>query len=719
MRISLKGRLLSTGILVSMVPLAVVVGVVVYQNRQVHDVAVTESRKLALADLDHLLAGAYALCATQEEVLQQSINHDLEVAREITSLLGGVRLATEEPVTWNAVDQFSKQATSVALPRMMFGDTWLGQNFDANTPSPVVDKVQDLVGCTCTIFQRMNEQGDMLRVCTNVKTAEGKRAISTYLPRTKAGGEPNPVVTTLLEGKTYRGRAEVMGAWYITAYEPIFSEGKEVIGALYVGIPQESATGLRQAIMNTKVGETGYIYVLNGTGDSKGKYVISKDGKRDGESIWESKDADGSLVIQEICSKALALKPGEIAEHEYAWKNPEDPEPRVKIARIMYFQPWDWVIGAGSYAEEFNRAADRADLVTRRGNVIIGATTLASLLLTVLVWYFTASRLSVRISRVVAQLAEAALQVSSASGQVAQSSQMMAQGASEQASSLEETSASLEEMSSMTRQNADNANQANKMASDARTAAEKGREAMQRMIQAIDRIKNSSDQTARIIKTIDEIAFQTNLLALNAAVEAARAGEAGKGFAVVAEEVRNLAQRSAEAAKNTSALIEESQRNSDNGVSVSSEVAEILHSIAGSVERVTQLIEEVSAASTEQAQGVEQLNMAVNEMDKVTQSNAANSEEAASAAQELSAQAHDLESTVRVLTDIIGAGANGHSKTPGKQNGSVRKPSPKGRTATRAGQSTQAIVPAANSSPGKVIQPSQVIPLSDDELGEF
>src|SRR6185295_12799038 len=131
-------------------------------------------------------------------------------------------------------------------------------------------------------------------------------------------------------------------------------------------------------------------------------------------------------------------------------------------------------------------------------------------------------------------------------------------------------SASLEELSSMTKQNSENARQANGMAGEARDAAEGSKGAMDRMGSAIGKIKQSADQTARIIKTIDEIAFQTKLLALNAAVEAARAGDAGKGFAVVAEEVRNLARRSAEAAKSTASLIEESQKNADRGVSVSS-----------------------------------------------------------------------------------------------------------------------------------------------------
>jgi methyl-accepting chemotaxis protein len=198
------------------------------------------------------------------------------------------------------------------------------------------------------------------------------------------------------------------------------------------------------------------------------------------------------------------------------------------------------------------------------------------------------------------------------------------------------------------------------MASQARAAAEKGSAAMQRMSEAISKIKASSDQTAKIIKTIDEIAFQTNLLALNAAVEAARAGEAGKGFAVVAEEVRNLAQRSAQAAKNTADLIEGSQENANHGVAVSTEVEGILREVVEGVQKVADLIGEVSSASEEQARGIDQINTAVAQMDQVTQSNAANAEESASASEELSAQAREINDMVAALAEVVrGATAGG------------------------------------------------------------
>ncbi len=244
------------------------------------------------------------------------------------------------------------------------------------------------------------------------------------------------------------------------------------------------------------------------------------------------------------------------------------------------------------------------------------------------------------------QVKAASDQVSSGAHQMAQASQSLAQGASEQASNIEEVSSSMQEMSAMTSQNTATAKAALDLSRESRNTAEKSSSSMEKLSEAIQRIKSSSDETFKIIKTIDEIAFQTNLLALNAAVEAARAGEAGKGFAVVAEEVRNLAMRSADAARETSDMIEAAINNSDDGVKLNLEVTESLQEMISQVNKIEELVDEIASASDQQKDGIDQVSNAMEQMSNVTQQNSANSEETASVAEELTSQAEVMKEMV-------------------------------------------------------------------------
>lgn len=316
----------------------------------------------------------------------------------------------------------------------------------------------------------------------------------------------------------------------------------------------------------------------------------------------------------------------------------------------------------GAMEETTNVAGQSEKSLDFASSIMIGGLLVAVLIGSACAWLITRG-ISKAMNEIINGLASASEQISAAAAQQSRGGQLLAQGASEQASSLEETSASLEELSSMTTQNAQNTRAAKDKAGKTREVATQGREAMDRLSTAIDKIKESANQTATIIKAIDEIAFQTNLLALNAAVEAARAGDSGKGFAVVADEVRNLAQRSAEAAKNTGQLIQVSQTNAEHGVSVTDEVARVLDTIAQEAENVAQLITEVASASEEQTTGLGQINTAVTEMDKVTQSTAANAQESAAASEELAAQARELNDVVAVLREMITGNRNDSSKT--------------------------------------------------------
>jgi methyl-accepting chemotaxis protein len=233
------------------------------------------------------------------------------------------------------------------------------------------------------------------------------------------------------------------------------------------------------------------------------------------------------------------------------------------------------------------------------------------------------------------ELKDVAVEMDSAASSVAESDQALADNASSQAASLEQTASSLEQMSAKTEGNAENSDQAKALVAEAKTVVGKVNDHMNDMAAAVEEVSRTSEQTGKIVKTIDEIAFQTNLLALNAAVEAARAGEAGAGFAVVAGEVRDLAQQAAQAAKSTSDLIE----NTIAVVRKNHELTELTRKAFGQnveiSEKIEVLVDEIAVASAEQAQGIEEINRAVAEMDRIAQQNAAAAEESAGASKEM------------------------------------------------------------------------------------
>ncbi len=655
-------------ILLAIVPVLIAViaaiGTLLWQERTLdRRIGVTLDEQ-AHSEAQKIAQSVYSMCYGTEERNQKRLTHSLNVARSLFEKAGGFNLASET-VNWQAVNQLTKQATSVSLPKVLVGSNWLGQVTSAKEPVFIVDDATRLTRDFCTVFQRMNDAGDMLRVATSVLKDDGSRALGTFIPAQNADGSANPVIQAVLRGETYRGRAFVVNDWHATAYEPIWDAAKtRVVGMLYVGIGLNSINKeLHDSITRLVVGKTGYVFVLGGQGDERGKYIVSYQGKRDGENIWEAKDAAGNLFIQSIIQKALKTKDGAVDYETYPWQNQGEAAPRMKFAAVTAFAPWNWVIGASAYVDDFT--AMQRDVRQAQRTLamwIIGVAVGVALFAALAAW-FMARSISQPILTTVQVLTQGAEESAAAAGHVSSASQSLAEGASEQAASLEETSASLEEIASMTQRNAANAQNAKDLAAQARAAADTGANDMREMTAAMADIKSASDNIAKILKTIDEIAFQTNLLALNAAVEAARAGEAGMGFAVVADEVRSLAQRAAAAAKETADKIADSMTKSERGVAISGKVATGLQEIVAKARQVDDLVAEIAAASKEQSQGIAQVNTAISQMDKVTQQNAANAEESASAAEELNAQAETLRAAVRDLEQLVTGKASG-TRTP-------------------------------------------------------
>ena len=411
----------------------------------------------------------------------------------------------------------------------------------------------------------------------------------------------------------------------LTFGAPIYSKSNEVIGV--VGSVMNIAF-LSDRVANTKIGESGYAYVIDKTG-----LIIAHPKK---EFILEM-----NLGQQEGMKEIIAsMTQGKAGAAPYVFKGVK------KIAGFAPVESAQWSVCLTQDYDEFMAPS-------RHLAIFIALIGIIFLIVTVAVVIVLVRGIAMPIGYVANDLGDASEQVATASSQVASASQSLAEGASEQASALEETSSSLEEMSSMTKQNAGNAAQARALMGEAKHIVEKTDDQIHRMVMAIQDVTKSSEETGKIIKTIDEIAFQTNLLALNAAVEAARAGEAGAGFAVVADEVRNLAMRAADAAKNTSSLIENTIVTVKNSSELTRKTQEAFKENIEISNKIGQLIDEIAAASSEQAQGIEQIGKAVAEMDKVVQQTAANAEESASASEEMNAQAEQMKGYVEKLVKIV------------------------------------------------------------------
>ncbi len=500
-----------------------------------------------------------------------------------------------------------------------------------------------------------------------------------YFKAAKQDGKPS--IAPIVKGKTASEPVMIV-------YVPIKTASGQFAGLL--GIASKIDV-LVDIVANTKVGDSGYSFLVDETGN-----IIAHP---DRKLILELNMAK-TPGLEHLAQKMMGQEKAAVA-----WSYQGQP----KIGHVAPVGIRGWSIGVVQPMEEFMSATTGF----RNQAALIGLVLLAVALIAVYLFGRSTTR---PISRAAKGLSDSSYLLAGAAAQISSTSRQLAEGASQQAASIEETSSSLEEMAAMTKQNADNAGQANLLMREATDVIGKANEAMGRLTNSMVEISKASEDTQKIIRTIDEIAFQTNLLALNAAVEAARAREAGAGFAVVADEVRNLAMRAAEAAKNTAGLIEGTVTRVKEGSKIVEGTNNEFRKTVQIVSKSGELVGEIAAASQEQASGIEQIGKAVDNMNKVTQQTSASAEESASASAEMNSQAEKIKGFVVALTTLV----DGKGETQHGWNSPADAENKRKAAGVVIGQPEKTGLPVSQKPPRpKGKSPKEVIPFDKNNFDEF
>ncbi|QEN03920.1 methyl-accepting chemotaxis protein [Thiospirochaeta perfilievii] len=606
-----------------------ILAIVVYQSQKSSYIITTDQEMLShLDDLHTLLKG-------HVEQKQETVNVSLNLAHNILYQSGDIVDSGEE-IYVEGINQITKESREYKISRWMLSGKSLYKNYE------IVDLIKSKSVETATIFQKVDD--GYLRISTNVTTLDNKRAVGTYIPNSSS------VIKEIESGKTFYGRAYVVNDWFLTAYEPIYVNGK-IEGILYVGIKEKDYSFLKNVFNKKSYYGEGYPFLI----DSTGEFII--------HPSLEGDNFKNSVFFRQIVSASNG-------EYKSRYKWPESREGRWKYQYFKYFAPYDSYICVSIYESDLYRYINKFLYIITVSVIIsifLFLITFSNILKPIIRNIIKAMDFSIAISKgdlskeisvrnkdeigqliealnqmklnlrsIINEITDGADSILDSSKNLNSQSDKVSSGAILQSSSVEEISTTLEEFGANIQQNENSS----RLSEDLTEAATLG---ISQCYGSTKLFVNSMKEIAEKIIIISDIANQTNILALNAAIEAARAGEAGKGFAVVAAEVTKLAQRSKSAAQD----IEELTRV---GVDLSSKAGDQLSVILPDMEKSSLLVHQISGATQEMNIGIKQINIAITQLNKVSQDNAGTSEGLLGHAKDLEFQAELLKESVGIFT---------------------------------------------------------------------
>lgn len=560
---------------------------------------------------------------------QKEVNISINLAHQLLKAQGEIGESQDEFIEYSALNQETKSTVKVSVNK------WLLNGVQLQNSNQLVDKIKTQSVETATIFQKIPE--GFLRISTNVVNAQGKRAVGTFIPNN------SPVVKTVLNGKTYFGKAKVLDNYFNTAYEPIYVEG-EIKGILYVGIKDRTTENIKQIFSKKKYYKNGYPYAV----DRNGVLLIHP-------------NSEGKNIAKETFFKEMLKKTDKISKIKYEW------EGKTKYQYFKFYEPINGFVSITFYEDDFLEVFNKIKTITilliiagiglffAINGYVINSVTKALKKAVDLAKSIANGNLSLKIDTenkctelnelslalkemneklkgIISGLKSGITSLREASELFQVNSESLSESTSEQASNIEEISSSIEEMVANIINNSNNAENSLNIAGGMTGRIEKTKSASIKSLESVSKINEK-------IEIINDIAFQTNILALNAAVEASNAGQYGKGFAVVASEVRKLAEQ-------TKAAAEEITNISDNSKEDTQLAYDAMIEMLPEIRKSSELIEQIYYASKEQTSGADQINSAIQQQNQHSQKNASSAVEIAAKAEQLSNLAEDLQNLI-------------------------------------------------------------------------
>ena len=646
---SVRGKILGLAVVAALIPLPLLWWLGATGAQRASREAAVELDELGRQNVRQVSLNILHLCEATNALLQPRLDRGLAAAYQILAKSGGI-LPDEKTRVWSALDQESHGTAQVTLPGLLIGTKPLVENRDPQVPSPVVDEVMAQTGMWASLFQRMNDKGDMLRVASSILAADGKRGTGLFLPAVLSDGSPNPVLAAVLDGRTYHGTSQVAGRMYLAVYDPIRDRDGKVIAMFAVAYDWDILEKIRQTISATVVGRGGSVTVLGTRGASRGVYAVSRGRTRDGANVWDEKDSRGRFTVREQIARVRKARPGDVVFDRSLAMSQDRKTEWSKISALTYFEPWDWLIDAGTNESDFQGARARVDAAFSRllRNAALAGT--AVLLLAVGVALFLSGRLArplvlllgeadrlgrgdlrgaaappplptrshdetrllshafgsmaAAFASLVRQVQRSGIQVVSSTTQIAASARQLEDSVAHQTSATPQISASAREISSTARELSVTIDDVSSVASSTAARAADGRSALAQMDGSVRRISSASSSVSlrlaaisdiahsisSLVTTITRVADQTNLLSLNAAIEAEKAGEQGRGFAVVAREIRRLADQTAVATLDIERTVQGVLSAVSSGVLEMDRFVDEVRLATGDVERLSSLL---------------------------------------------------------------------------------------------------------------------------------